>query len=46
MELGQIVDYCTEWNNAHKESDSNSNNEEGVTVRDATQEDWDEFFGG
>ena len=46
MELGQIVDYCTEWNRIHEpEDDKGSKKKEKVTKRKATQADWDAFFG-
>ena len=49
MELGQVVDYCVEWNNVHEEqevdsSTSNKKSEQG-TKRKATQADWDALFG-
>lgn len=49
MELGQVVDYCTEWNRIHEPDDSDqdgkSKKKEKVTKRKATQADWDAFFG-
>lgn len=47
MELGQIVDYCTEWNRIHESDnqDGKSKKKEKVTKRKATQADWDAFFG-
>ena len=47
MELGQIVDYCIEWNKIHEEQeegDSSTKSEQG-TKRKATQADWDARFG-
>ncbi len=47
MELGQIVDYCIEWNKIHEEQeegDSSTKSEQG-TKRKATQADWDALFG-
>ena len=50
MELGQLVDYCIEWNNIHEEqeegdsSPGNKKSEQG-TKRKATQADWDALFG-
>ena len=49
MELGQIVDYCIEWNKIHEEQEegdsSTSNKAEQGTKRKATQADWDALFG-
>lgn len=47
MELGQIVDYCTEWNRIHEPEDSEKGGKkkEKVKKRKATQADWDAFFG-
>ena len=41
MELGQLVDYCDEWNRMHDESREETPT---VTKRKATQADWDAFF--
>lgn len=43
MELGQLVDYCDEWNRLHDQSGEN-NKKEKVHKRKATQADWDAFF--
>ena len=43
MELGQIVDYCIEWN---KIQESTEEHKEKIRKRKATQADWDAFFGG
>lgn len=42
MDLGTLLDYCQEWNEAH-----GMNNEEPKKpkARQATQADWDRFFG-
>lgn len=48
MELGQLVDYCIEWNNIHEEqeeSESGNKKSEQGTKRKATQADWDALFG-
>ena len=48
MELGQIVDYCIEWNKIHEEQENNSSDNEQAeqeTRRKATQADWDALFG-
>lgn len=49
MELGQIVDYCIEWNKIHEEQEegdsSSGNKAEQGTKRKATQADWDALFG-
>jgi len=39
MDLGAILDYCIEWNEAHTEQ------KEEKGVRDATQEDIERFWG-
>lgn len=38
MELGQLVDYCIEYNAQNTE-------EEGGGITTAKQSDWDKFFG-
>ena len=48
MEVGQIVDYVIEWNNVHSEEmdeGQNTKKKKDVHVREATQADWDAFFG-
>ena len=45
MELGQLVDYVVEWNNAHSEETGGTKKKEKDTRRKATQADWDAFFG-
>jgi len=40
MTIGMIIDYCIFYDNEQLENDPNSD-----TVRDATQEDIDAFFG-
>jgi hypothetical protein len=43
MELGQLVDYCHEWDKVHsQESDGGTGR---ATRRKATQADIDAFFG-
>ena len=44
MDLGTLLDYCQEWNEAHEVEDSGE--EKKPKVRQATQADWDRFFGG
>lgn len=39
MQLGQIVDYCIEWENQHTEAESKPHR------RKATPEDYAAFFG-
>ena len=46
MELGQIVDYCIEFNKANeKEYKDVKQQESKPKARKATQADWDAFFG-
>lgn len=48
MEVGQVVDYCTEWNRIHSEdgTDEDGKKKKGkVKKRKATQADWDAFLG-
>lgn len=40
MTIGMIIDFCIFYDNEHMENDPKSD-----TVRDATQEDIDAFFG-
>lgn len=42
MEVGQIVDYVLEWNEIH---DPERNAGNGAGGREATQADWDAFWG-
>lgn len=42
MEVGQLVDYCIEYNRQEEASTS----EDGPKKRKATQSDWDAFYGG
>lgn len=42
MDIGQIVDYCIEFNEAHEIKDEK---QKADTRRAATQADWDAFFG-
>lgn len=44
MEVGQIVDFCVEWNKANQ-SDVQETKETKPKKRKATQADWDAFFG-
>lgn len=39
MNLGQIVDYCIEWENQHQEAEGKPHR------RKATTEDYEAFFG-
>lgn len=39
MEIGQLVDYCIEYNEANEPDKPKD------TIRDATQADWDAFWG-
>lgn len=41
MDIGQIVDYCIEFNEAHETKDDKRKD----TRRSATQADWNAFFG-
>ena len=44
MTLGQVVDYCEAWNKRNtKETDANGR--EKPRIREATQADWDAFWG-
>ena len=46
MQLGQVVDFCIEYNNRHKRAERQAKiEEERGTVRKATQADIDAFFG-
>lgn len=49
MTVGQIVDFCAEWNEIHghdeEASGSDGNGEEEVIERKATQADWNELMG-
>ena len=46
MEIGQLVDYCVTYNKAHGVgSETDSQDEEKVTVRKATAADWDNMWG-
>lgn len=47
MELGQLVDYVVEWNNVHSEEidDGTKHKKKKTKTREATQADWDAFFG-
>lgn len=42
MDIGQIVDFCIEFNEAHTAKDEK---QEAPKRRKATQADWDAFFG-
>lgn len=44
MELGQLVDYCIEYNNVHSPKDTQTKKSKG-TIRKATQDDWDRLLG-
>ena len=45
MELSQLVDYIIEWNNVHSEEVGDEKEKPKDTRRQATQADWDAFFG-
>jgi len=45
MELGQLVDYVTEYNRMHDYEPSGSKKENKPKRRMATQADWDAFWG-
>lgn len=46
MELGQIVDYCIEYNKANEKEYKDAKLQESKPkARKATQADWDAFFG-
>lgn len=46
MEIGQIVDYVEEYNIIHDpDRHKHKDKEDPVIYRDATQADWDAFFG-
>ena len=45
MELGQLVDYVTEYNRMHDYKDPGSKKEDKPKRRKATQADWDSFWG-
>lgn len=44
MDLGTLLDYCNEWNEAHEIEEQKD--EQAPKTRQATQADWDRFFGG
>lgn len=44
MEIGQVVDFVEEWNDAHDEKKQEAKKNE-VHKRKATQQDWDALFG-
>nr|DAE85750.1 MAG TPA: hypothetical protein [Caudoviricetes sp.] len=41
MEIGQVVDYCIEYNEFEKMNDRDKAEGANPTVRQATQADWD-----
>ena len=45
MEIGQIVDYVEEYNRMHDPDENKDKKSEPVIRREATQADWDAFFG-
>lgn len=45
MELGQIVDYCIEYNEIHAPEKGEGSKEKKETRRAATQADWDALLG-
>lgn len=44
MDLGAILDFCTEWNEAHGLTDKDGK-KKAPGIRDATQADIDAFLG-
>lgn len=42
MEIGQIVDYCIQWNEIHDPDDTKKKRK---NKRKANQADWDSFLG-
>lgn len=45
MEIGQVVDYCKEWNAMHKVDEKKNGEKKKPMRRKATQADWDAFLG-
>ena len=48
MEIGQVVDYCVEWNKIHDqdyESESGKKQKQTPKKRKVTQADWDALMG-
>lgn len=51
MEMGHLVDYFIEWNEANEQEDDKKNNKKktnkpkATRVRKATQSDWDSLLG-
>ena len=45
MDIGQVVDYCKEWNIMHKIDTGKSGKSAEPKRRKATQTDWDAFLG-
>ena len=49
MELGQLVDYCIEWNRVNEPEEDPSGKKKKTKTRKkkrkATQADWDAFLG-
>lgn len=48
MEIGQVVDYCLEWNKIHEPDDESGSGNKKQTKpkkRKATQSDWDALMG-
>lgn len=44
MTVGEIVDYCITYNEMHN-PERQKEEEETETIREATQADWDAFWG-
>ncbi len=44
MSIGQVVDYCIEYNKVNKIKNSKDEEKKAV-IRDATQADWDRLGG-
>lgn len=45
MEIGQVVDYCMEYNEVHGLNDNETETKKTNATREATQADWDAFWG-
>ena len=45
MTLGQVVDYCIEWQNVHHPPEAGQTSRKQKATRKATQSDWDSFLG-
>jgi len=45
LEIGQIVDFCIDWNNYHDLKQGADDTKKKKTKRKATQKDWDLLLG-